>query len=527
MRRAVFCLFMLCIAVPGCVRRHDTATRMDVLRYPIGAEPSSLDPVTITDPATIELLRNIYEGLVRFDENNQVAPSLAEKWDISPDGKTYTFHLRPGVKFHNDRELAASDVKWSFERSLWPDTKSPVAANYLAGIVGVEDVASGKRRDLAGVSIPDLHTVVIRLKAPRGYFLGELAYNTGWIYCREAIEKTGGRIEQESSIGTGPFKLAGYQHGSKVILDAFAEYWGGRPKLARIERPIVIDPQTAHVKFENGEVDLCDVSLNDYLNDEKSPVLKPQLRLIPQPAVSYLAMGEAEGQPFRDKRIRLAFAQAIDRDAIQATAYRGISPRADGLLPPGLPGYDTGFPKISYDPAAAKRLFTEAGYPEGKGFPSIVLVYTQKAPELGAAAQIIRDNLKQNLGLSVDLQERESATFLSDARAKKLPFHLNVWYADYLDPQNFLPTLLRTGAAVNRVSYSNLRFDALCDQADREHDPSKRIALYQQADRLAMSEAALLPLAYPKAAMLIKPYVKGLSMNLMSLLPHRKTSIGH
>jgi ABC-type transport system substrate-binding protein len=527
MRRLLFILAIIVITAPGCVRRQPAAGRGDVLRYPIAVEPSALDPVTITDPSTLDILQNIYEGLVQFDEKNEIVPCLAQKWEISADGKTYTFHLQPGVKYHNGRAMTSADVKWSFERSLWPETKSPVAANYLAGIVGVDEVAAAKTRDLAGVTAVDPQTVRIRLKAPRGYFLGELAYNTGWIYCREAVEKAGGRIDETSAIGTGPFKLASYHHGSKLTLDAFDEYWGGKPKLSRIERPIVIDSQTAHVKFENGEIDRCEISINDYLDDEKSPSLKTARRLNPQAAVSYLAMGQAAQPAFRDKRVRLAIAQAIDRDAIAATAYRGVSPRADGLLPPGLPGHDSAFPRLPFDPAAAKRLLAQAGYPGGKGFPRLTLVYTQKLQELGAAAQIIRDNLKQNLGIIVDVQERESATFLADARAKKLAFHLNTWYADYLDPQNFLPTLLRTGAAVNRVSYSNPQFDALCDQADRETDASKRIALYQQADRLAMSEAPLLPLVYPKAAELVQPYVKGREMNLMGSLPHRKTYIQH
>lgn len=527
MRRLLVILALVAVAAPGCVRRHVAAGRGDVLRYPIAAEPSSLDPVAITDPATIEMLQNVYEGLVRFDENNRTIPCLAEKWDVSADGREVTFHLRPGVRFHNGRLFTAEDVKWSFERALWPETKSPAAANYLAGIVGVDEVAAGKTRDLAGVRIVDPQTARILLKAPRGYFLGELAYNTGWIYCREAIESAGGRIDETSSVGTGPFRLASYQHGSKVTLVAFDGYWGGRPKLSRIERPIVVDPQTAHVKFENGEVDLCDITINDYLTDTRGADLRAACRLVPQAAVTYLAMGQAAQPIFRDKRVRLAFAHAIDRDQISTVAYRGVSPRADGLLPPGLPGHDPAFPHIPYDPAEAKRLLAEAGFSEGRGFPRLVLVYTQKSPELAAAAQIVRDNLKVNLGIEVDIQERESATFLADARAKRLPFHLNTWYADYLDPENFLPTLLRTGAAVNRVSYSSPQFDALCDQADKEFNAAKRIALYQQADRLAMSEAPLLPLVYPKAAELVKRYVNGREVNLMGSLPHRKTFIQH
>jgi oligopeptide transport system substrate-binding protein len=525
MRRTILPFLLVCVVLSGCGKRTNTVARTDMLRYPIKAEPSSFDPVTITDPATLDILQNLYEGLVMFDETNKTVPCLAEKWDISKDGLTYTFHLRPGVKFHNGRTMTSADVKWSFERTLWPDTKSPVAAGYLAGIVGVDDVASGKRKDLEGVTLPDPQTVVIKLKKPRGLFLGELAYNTAWIFCREAIEKANGRIDETSAIGTGPFKLAAYQHGSKVILDAFPEYWDGKPKLSRIERPIVIDPQVRHVKYENSEIDRCEISLDDYVNDGKSAALKDERKLLPQAAVTYLAMGQLAQPVFRDKRVRLAFAEAIDRDAIVATAYRGLSPRADGFLPPGLPGNQPDFPHIPYNPESARKLLAEAGFPGGKGFPTMALTYTQKEAEFAAAAQIIRDNLKTNLGITIDVQEREAATFLADARAKKLGFHLNTWYADYLDPQNFLTTLLRTGAAVNRVSYSNPQFDALCDAADTESDPAKRIELYKQADKLAMSEAPLLPLVYPNNAVLIKPYVKDFPVNLMGSLPQRKTRI--
>jgi ABC-type transport system substrate-binding protein len=135
------------LGLPGCISKPAGGAKGDVLRYPISVEPSSLDPVTITDPATIEMVQNIYEGLVRFDAANRIVPCLAEKWDVSADGKTYTFHLRPNAKFHNGRAMTAADVKWSFERSLWPETKSPVAASYLAGIAGVDEVAAGKTRE--------------------------------------------------------------------------------------------------------------------------------------------------------------------------------------------------------------------------------------------------------------------------------------------------------------------------------------------------------------------------------------------
>src|SRR6185369_11579224 len=154
-------------------------------------EPATLDPACLNETPTQEMLQNVFEGLVAFDSDNRIAPRLAERWEVSPDGKTYTFHLRPNARFHNGRKLTSADVKYSLERALWKETRSGVAATYLAGIVGSAEAATGKRRDLPGVTLPDPETVVIRVTKPRGYFLGELAYPTGWVVCREAIEKNG------------------------------------------------------------------------------------------------------------------------------------------------------------------------------------------------------------------------------------------------------------------------------------------------------------------------------------------------
>src|SRR5207249_4259214 len=156
---------------------------------------------------------------------------LAEKWDISQDGLTYTFHMRQNVRFHNGRALTAADVKYSLERALWPETRSSSALNYLGFIKGASDVANGKRKDLVGVKVAEPLIVRITLTRPRGYFLQSLAYATGWIVCREAIEKNRGVLNEGAAIGTGPFKLEDYRHGAKVILAANAGYWGGKPPL--------------------------------------------------------------------------------------------------------------------------------------------------------------------------------------------------------------------------------------------------------------------------------------------------------
>ncbi len=225
--------------------------------------------------------------------------------------------------------------------------------------------------------------------------------------------------------------------------------------------------------------------------------------------------------------MRLAFAQAIDKDTLSRVAYKGTSPRADSFLPPGLPGSDPTAPPMRYDPAAARKSLAEAGYPEGKGFPSLTLVYLEKQPEWYAMAQLIRDDLRKNLGITVNLREYEAVAFWRDTSdAERIPFYITGWIADYLDPQDFLSTLLRSGAKLGHTGYRNPRFDAVCDRADAETDMQKRVPLYREADRIAMEDVAVLPLVFYRQPLLVKPYVRDYQSNLLLyMLPHAHTRI--
>lgn len=489
-----------------------------------------MDPARIQDVYTSELLQNIYEGLITIDEKLRVVPALAESWETSPDRKTYTFHLRKNARFHKpfDRPATAADVKYSLERALWPATKSAVAANYLAGIVGVDAVSRGERRDLEGVRVIDAATLTVTLDKPRGYFLQALTYPTGFVVCKDAIEKNDGILDEKAAIGTGPFSLERYQHGYKVTLAANPEYWGGKPLLARIDRSITLDTQTQHVMYENGEMDAVpQVALSDFVSDQNNPSLRAQSHLLGQANVFYLVMHPGLQPVFKDRKVRRAIAEAIDRDEVARIAYKGTSPRADGLLPPGILGHDPNIPKIPYDPVAARRLLSEAGFPGGQQFPPLTLVFLEKEPQWSAMAHVIRDYLMKNLGITIALQEHEAATFWADTSdAEKIPFFITGWVADYPDPQDFLSTLLRTGAKLNHVAYGNPEFDRLCDQADAESDSNKRAELYRQVDRIAMRDVAVLPLVFYNQPMLVKPQVKDYRSNLMLFfLPHTRTRI--
>lgn len=518
----------------GCGRRQVTQPpAQNVLRYALTAEPTTFDPALVRDGPTIDLLFQVYEGLVQWDEQNRLVPNLAESWTVSEDGRTYTFRLKRGVKLHCGREVTAEDFKYSIERACDPALASPVSATYLNDIVGALDKLNRKANEVKGVQVVDKYTLLITIDHPKAYFVAKLTYPTAYVVCRESIEKDGDdiggrklRINERCAEGTGPFKLAQFLPGSKVLLEANKEYHGGAPKLDGIERPIVLDASTRHAMYERGDLDIVDVQKGDLLRDQKDPVLSKELQTFDRASVFYLGLNQNVFPPFRDKRVRLALAYATDKDAIVKTALMGVPQKANGIVPPGVLGHDPGFEGVPYDPDMARKLLAEAGYPDGKGFPTLTLTFREKTPDLRRAAEMIKEQYRKELGINVELREMEWGAFLDALDRKELPFiHLR-WAADYLDAQNFLSVMLRTGAPENVVGYSNPRFDALCDQADREQDEQKRIQLYRAAERIAVQEdVPWITLYFQRDVELIKPYVKGIRDSLMGHLPHVTTYI--
>jgi oligopeptide transport system substrate-binding protein len=492
---------------------------MRTLRYPITSNIDSLDPAVSFNMENWQVIENIFEGLVGYDTSGKIVPRLAEKWDISDGGRRYTFHLRQDAKFHNGRKVVASDVKYSIERALWPETKSPGAANFFSGITGVKEVVVGKRKDLTGVRVVDDSTVEILLDKPAGYFLGQLTVCVGCVVCREEIEKNGGRIDEQSAVGTGPFKLGQYQPGVKIVLDANRSYYGRQAGVDRVERRIVLDPSTAHILYETGEADVVDTTGVQSQQDRKDPRLAKELVIQPTATNLFMILHTRLQPAFRDLRVRQAFAEAIDRDEAVRLAGGGVRVRVDTLLAPGIPGYQPGIRRFRYDPAHARQLLASAGFPGGKGFPRLALVIIQKEPVWSGLAQVVRDGLKENLGIEVDLQEREGVVFNKDSNNDKMPFYLYGWTADYLDAQSFLSSLLRSGSSVNHYGYSNPELDALCDRADGETDERKRTALYAKADEIAMRDIAVLPLTTAVNFTLVKPNVHGFEENPICVLP--------
>ncbi len=504
-----------------------------VLRYPLTANPTTLDPALVSDGPTIDVLHQMYEGLVGWNEKSEIIPLLAaEMPKISADGKTYTFTLRD-VKFPNGRAVTAEDVKYSITRALDPKLNSPVAMTYLNDIVGADAVAAGKATDLSGVKVIDPKTVSITLVAARAYFLGKLTYPTSYVVPKEEVEKgnktEGGAftIDEKNAgqCGTGPFRLASYTRQSKVVLDANKDYWGGAPKLTRIERPIILDAKTARNLYDAGQLDLITLEKGDYEQVKDDATLKDQIKSFDRAATFYLGMNQTHYKPFKDKRVRQAIAHAINKDAIVQSVLLGINERANGVLPKGIPGFDPNLKGLEYDPEKSKKLLAEAGFPDGKGLPPLTLTFREKQPDLAKTAEVVKEQLAA-VGVQTNLNEMEWGAYLKATDNREVDFFHMRWAADYIDPQNFLSLLLHSEAPENRTAYSNPQYDRLCEQADAETDPAKRMALYNQAEKIVVDDAPWVPIYFQRDLELIKPYVTGIRDGLMGHLPHITTQTG-
>lgn len=515
-------------ALSGCgsssFGKRAAAHNSDAFRYALEIAPTTLDPGKVQDDLTTELLTNVFEGLVAYDEKNQIVGRLAESWKGSDGGKTWTFTLRKGSKFHNGRAVTADDVKWSFERACAPSLASPTAANYLKDIVGVSDEIRGKTPGIAGIKVVDPQTVQFTLDKPRAYFLGKLTYPCAFVLAKEA-SGSGQINDVTAAVGTGPFKLAKYDADQQVELDAFSDYYLGAPKVARVLRPIIKDASTRLNLYRTGQLDTLSLSRNDVKSIAADPLLKDQLSYELRPSVYYVGIDANNYPPFKDLRIRRAVAMAIDRDRICNVLLEGM-PEAHGFVPPGVIGYREGYAGLPYNPAEAKKLLSSAGYPGGKGLPPLQFVYRAQAPDSQHVSEGVAASLRQNLGMNVQLTSLDLSAFLDGRNKGRYQSYFLSWSADYLDPENFLSFLLTSDSPQNHDGYRNADFDRLCEIGDTTLDEAKRLKAYHDAEDILVQDVGRIPLYFLREVMLVSPRVKGLRNNLFGRLPNLTVSVG-
>ncbi len=493
------------VATPAGPRAKQGQT---LILRPLG-EPLTLDPHLVQDAESAQYVVHIFSGLVAIDANLKLVPDLAEKWDVSSDGKTYTFTLRKDAKFHDGRAVTAQDVKYSFERALDPKTKSPVADTYLGDIVGARDRLANRAREVSGVKVVDDSTVQITIDAPKPYFLWQLTYTAAYVVDRANVESS--KTWAEKPNGTGPFKLAS-KSTSEIVLARNDNYYGSKAGLKEVHFLLT---GAVMSRYETGEIDMVQVTLSDIdrVRDTRNSLNK-ELKTADQFSFSYVGF-DVSVAPFDDAKVRQAIAYAIDKKKLTSVVVKGMATSADGVLPPGIPGYNKNLNKLSFDPAKAKQLVSESKY--AAKMPTITLyVIGEGAAPTGTPAAI-QEMLKQNAGLEVDIQLVEGATFFSGLLQRKYGMFITGWIADYPDAYDFLDVLFHGDSELNHGNYKNAQFDALLNAARVERDEAKRIQIYQQAEQLLVNEAAVIPLDFARDYWLIKPYVKGVQLPPMVL----------
>jgi oligopeptide transport system substrate-binding protein len=450
----------------------------------------------------------IFSGLVRLDHELNIVPDIAESWEKSPDSKTYTFYLRQGVKFHSGREVEAADFKYSWERACDPDTGSGTAATYLGDIVGAKDMLAGKTGEISGVEVIDDYTLQVTIDAPKAYLLSKLAYPTAFVVDRDNVE-SGVNWWREPD-GTGPFKLKEWKTGQWLILERSQIYYGESAKLVQV---VYLLSGVPIALYEKGEIDVTLVSTIyiDQVRDETNP-FHLELAVTPELSLYYIGFNTAQ-PPFDDVNVRRAFCHAVDKERIAEVILRDMVNEADGILPPGMPGYNEALEGLDYDVEKAIELIADSKYGDVSNLPPITLTVDGYGNSIASYLGAIIQEWQQNLGVEILVRQLEPENFLYNLKQEKDEMFILGWIADYPDPHNFLDILFYTGSENNIFEYSNSSLDALLDQAAIEQDRADRLAMYQQAEQLVVDDAPCLPLFHGANYILVEPYVKGYELS--------------
>ena len=472
------------------------------------ADPPTLDPHLTSDTTSAGLVVEIFSGLVALNTDLQLVPDVAESWEINEDGTVYTFHIRDDAKFHDGKRVTADDFKWSMQRAAHPDTASPVADTYLNDIVGVEAVLEGETEDISGITVIDDSTLQIEIDAPKAYFLAKLTYPTAYVLDSENVV-SGGRTWTDTPNGTGPFRLKEYRIGERIILERNEHYYRERANVDSIAMNLAGGQSMA--MYENDEIDITGVGLFDLdrVLDPSEPLHEELVVAPPDFSISYVGFN-ASMPPFDDPKFRQALNHAVDKHLISNEVLSGLVEPAYGILPPGFPGFNPDLTGLEYDPDVARQLLEESEYADPETRPRIVVTVPGTGGTIGLDLEVVIEMWKQELGVEVEIQQVEWATYLQDLNQHKFQAYAGLgWEADYPDPQDFLDILFHTESSLNHGMYSNPEADAILEEARTETDVERRVELYQQAEELIVQDGAWLPLWYSgERYVLIKDYVK-------------------
>src|SRR5579883_805660 len=507
------------------------------------SDVQTLDPALTTDLPSVTAINLLFTGLVQLDDQLKVRPQLAQSWQESADGLSWTFTLKPNLKFSDGSPLTSQDVAYSIDRALQPDTRSSTAASYLGLIKDSDKLLAGKVKTLIGSSLktPDENTIVIETNRKASYFLDTLTYPTAYVVQKSLIDKYGKQFTDhlQEGGGAGPFKVQQYAHGKEIVFVPNPNYYGPKPQLQKIIMPFYKDVSTAYKAYQTGQIDITGVPSS---NMEQAKRLSKEFHQTPELTTFYYAMNYLV-KPFDNIKIRQAFSLAINRDQIARSIWKGTRIPTYHIVPQGMPGYNpdltgpAGVKATTGDPARAKQLLQEGlqemGLSSVSQLPPIKLTYPVGSQDADNEIAAVIQMWHTNLGVSVKADAVDFNRLLDETTAatnnpRGLQFWAIGWIADYPDPQDWLTLQFDKGSPNNNVNYGQNNTSRASQQqavqqqlreADINSDQQARLQSYMQAEQQLVDDVAWMSMSQRTATRLLKPYVMGLKFNAQGIYP--------
>ena len=496
-----------------------TAPRQGGVFNTLWSDPPTIDPHLVTDGTSYGVVIEVFSGLVRLGSNpvNPFEPDLAESWSVLENGTVYEFKLRKDLKFSNGDPVTAQDFKWSFERAAHPDTASTVAEEFLGDIVGIKEIVEGTATTAEGIEVVDERTLRLTIDAPKAYFIAKLTYPTAFVLNKSNVESLG-RKWTDKPVSTGPFNLKEYRIGQRIRLERNNNYWG---RLAYLDEVVFnLAGGVSMAMYENDEIDITSVGLADLerVQDPTEDINRDLVEVPPTFAVSYVGFNIKE-PPFDDAAFRQALNHSVDKQLIADQVFSNLVKPAYGIIPPGFPGFSPDIDGLEFDPQLAKDLLAQSVYADPTKRPRIILTVPGTGGSPGLTTEVVADMWRQNLGIEIEIQQVEWATYIQDLHRGRLQAWSGLsWQADYPDPQTFIDVLFRSNSAINYGGYANDQVDEYVVSAQTEQDATKRVKFYNDAEQIVVSEAAWLPLWWGvDSKALVKPWIKDYVFSSMTI----------
>lgn len=491
----------------------------------IGAEPAALDPHLTTGLTEYSVMLALLEGLTTLHpETMAVEPGVAQSWHISEDLKRYTFYFNPEARWSNNERVTPQDFIFSFKRILSPVLGAPYAY-MLYPMRGAKAFHNGQSSDFSsvGVSAPDDYTLIIELESPTPYFLSMLSHNTWWPVHPPTILEHGTITDRISKwtkpgnfIGNGPFILKRWRLNNGINVVRNPHYRARSEVSLNGIHFLPIAVQSEERAFRAGHLHLTSsvpIHRIDWYRENQPERLRFDTAL----GVYYYMLNTERG-PLADSRVRQALAYAINREDLTTHVLRAGQKPAFHFTPPNTGGYEARA-RLPYNPELARKKLAEAGYPEGKGFPKLQLLFNTSESHRTLAVAI-QEIWKKELGIEIELHNQEWKAYLATRQSGDFDILRAAWYGDYDDPHTFL-SLGESDNGNNHTNWHDPRYDALIEKAAKERDPAARMELFQQAETILVDALPVIPIYFYVTSRLIHPAVKGWHPSLLDNHPYQ------